>query len=167
LIRSPASGIRLAALDDGHSIFPNPEATVKIQRSTLQSPVLFRASLLSLAALLVACGGSGSGSSSPGGGGTPNQIVVGNGSFSPSTLSVKAGTTVTFAWTSSGHPLVFGSGCTPATSGPSAGVNSGSVQNNGQQFVVPSNITGTAGTYPFYCTSHCATGMTGTLTITP
>jgi len=132
---------------------------------TLLTPVKFPLSALFLLVLASACGGSG-GSSAPGGGGTPNEVVVGNGSFSPPTLSVRAGTTVTFSWASSGHPLVFGSGCTPATTGASAGVNSGPIQNSGQQFVVPSNITGTVGTYPFYCTSHCGAGMTGTLTVT-
>jgi plastocyanin len=138
---------------------------MQIPRIALPQTVKFPWIAPLLLLLASACGGSG-GSSSPGGGGTSNQIVVGNGSFSPPSLTVKAGTTVTFSWSSSGHPLFFGSGCTPAVSGPSAGVNSGAIQNNGQQFTVPANITNTVGNYPFYCTSHCTTGMTGTLIVT-
>jgi plastocyanin len=141
---------------------------MKIQPPANQEPPKSRPALWALLVLISACGGSGSGSSSPGGSSTtPNQIIVGNGVFSPSALTVKAGTTVTFAWTSSGHPLIFGANCTPATTGLSAGVNSGAIQNNGQQFVVPAPITNAVGTYPFYCSSHCASGMTGTLTVTP
>ena len=144
---------------------PNPRKQVRHPLPRLK--LLAGSSVLLLA---LSCGGGGGGSTPPQGGGINGQAINVGASgnfFSPKTLTVKAGTAVTFVWVSSGHSLVFGGGCAPATQGPSAGVNSGGVQNAGFQLSVPLAVISTPGSYPYYCSPHCGSDMTGTLTIIP
>jgi plastocyanin len=82
----------------------------------------------------------------------PNQIAIQNFAFNPSTLTVKAGTTVT--WTnldSTNHPVASDTGV----------FNSGTL-NNGQSYSYTFNQTGS---YPYHCTVHPS--MTGTITVEP
>ena len=144
-----------------------PSPRVQIRPSTN----LFR-NLAGSGALLLAlsCSGGGGGSNPPAGGGINGQAINVGASgnfFSPKTLTVKAGTAVTFVWVSSGHSLVFGTSCSPATVGPSAGVSSGGVQNAGFLLAVPATVINAPGTYPYYCSPHCGSDMTGTLTVIP
>ncbi len=123
-----------------------------------------RALLLPAATLLLlSCGGGGSSSNpAPNPNPNPNVISVGSGGFlfSPSSLSVKTGATVTFSWAAGGHSVVVGSGCTPG--GPVT-LNTG-VQNAGfSADVVMPSVTGDV---PFYCTPHCGLGMTGVIHVT-
>lgn len=128
----------------------------------------------SLAATLLAasCGpGYGDGSiglpdNPPGG----NPIVnVVDFSFTPSTLSVVSGTTVTFNWPlgSQNHTVVPSStnlGALPTSPGGSSTPRDGPYRFN--------TLFGASGAYRFYCSEHGAedaggdvTGMSGTITV--
>lgn len=142
-------------------MIPNhaPQGRPRLPLNLLAAPALL--------ALLLACGGGGGGSAPPSGGGITGQTInvgaAGN-FFSPETLTVKAGTPVTFVWITGGHSVSSGTACNPS------GLFGGStVLAQGQTMQVPTSVTNTPGTYPFYCTPHCAggAGMKGTLIVTP
>jgi plastocyanin len=79
-----------------------------------------------------------------------NTIAIQNFAFNPATLTVKAGTTVT--WTnldSTNHPVASDTGV----------FNSGTL-NNGQSYSFTFNQTGS---YPYHCTVHPS--MTGTVIV--
>ena len=132
-----------------------------------RSSELLHLGLLSICiATGLSCGGGGGGGSTPppGGGISGQTINVGASGnfFSPSSLTVKAGTPVTFVWLSGGHSIVSGSNCT------SNGLfGNATIMSQGQILVVPVSVTNTPGTYPYFCTVHCGSSMTGTLTVTP
>ena len=135
---------------------------------------------------LVACG---SASTSPSGGNPPPppgaQIVdIGmadnNGlapyAFSPTTVTVKVGTTV--KWTNSGKAQhTSTSDATPQpiwNSGPVLPAGTGSCDPNDPYCTPGTTPAGTyqrtfntAGTYQYHCQNHGAQGMTGTITVTP
>lgn len=128
--------------------------------------------LLAATASLPSCGGGGGGGygGSSSGGNTnnppPNTIYVGGAGiygtaenvFQPASLTVARGTTVTFVWQSSGHDLHSGSGCSP-----DGLFGSNGLQGQGFQTTYTFN---TAGTFPFYCGSHCASNnMKGSVTV--
>ena len=99
-------------------------------------------------ALLAAC----SDASDPG---TQGDISVRDNLFSPSALTVAAGTTVTWKWTGSGpHNVTW--------SGPGAPAAS-TTQTTG----IYERIFDAAGTYGYYCTLHgtATSGMRGTVTV--
>jgi plastocyanin len=123
--------------------------------------------------LILSCGGGGGGGSSSY---TPpppppppaNTIYVGDNSgygtsniFTPVTLTVTAGTTVTWNWQASGHTVDSGTACTPDAAGPDH-YSSNGVQAAGYTMT---HTFATAGTYHYYCTTHCSTGMTGTIVV--
>ncbi len=114
--------------------------------------------------LLLSCGGGGGYSSTPPPPPPPpaNTIQVGQGGFlfSPSSLTVKTGTKVTFTWAAGGHSVVVGSGCTPG--GPVT-LNTG-IQGSG--FSTDVTMPSVAGDVPFYCAPHCGLGMTGVIHVT-
>ncbi len=129
-----------------------------------------RPSLITLAigtagvVLLAACGGSTSPYGGGGGGGcTPTATkvcTVGGSQFSPVTLTVTAGTTVT--WQNGDGVAHTVTSATGSADTYDMGLVSGTVTH---QFV-------TAGTYNFYCKNHGAngtppTGMHGTITVQP
>lgn len=132
------------------------------------------ASKVAIALLAAACGGSNPmGGGSGGGGGTmpgapAASITATEYSFSPATLSVKAGTMVT--WTNGGSvsntatsdaadSLSFDSGTLGgSTPDPYGGRSPGG--SFSMTFAKP-------GTYPYHCSFHGAQGMTGTITVTP
>jgi plastocyanin len=127
--------------------------------------------LVAVGAALPSCGGGGGGGygggSSGGNSNNPplNTIYVGTGGaygnetymFSPPTLTVPAGTTVTFVWQGEGHSLESGSSCSP-----DGRFSSGGVRGNGYTMT---HTFQTTGTYPFYCTTHCGLNMKGTITV--
>lgn len=128
------------------------------------------------ATLLLSCGGGGGGGSTST---TPpppppppsNTFYVGGHtggdgygdpgspllSFSPASLTVPVGTTVTWVWQGSGHSLDSGAGCSPDSK-----FTSGGIQNTGYTLTHTFN---TPGTYPFYCGVHCGANMKGTITV--
>ena len=96
-------------------------------------------------------------------GGTTTVQVLGGGStgtnrFDPATISVPAGTTVTWEWAEGaiGHNVVPDDGNTPAASG---GLVNGP---NTYHYTFNS-----PGTYQYHCEAHGTTGMVGTVTVTP
>jgi plastocyanin len=129
------------------------------------------ASLVVSAFALAACGGGdgyGGGGDDGGGNDDPYTVTVGPGggtSFSPATLTVPVGTTVTFRFSSGGHNVVSGDDCT-------ADGAFCSPDDNGCESA-PTNASGTtythtfdqAGTFPYFCTPHCVQGMTGTIVV--
>ena len=118
-------------------------------RTTWLMPALCAASVL----LASGCGGDSSGD-----GGTSNNpppdgdVLVQNDLFNPATLSVTAGTTVTWAWDSDGqtHTVTFDDNS--VTSGQKS---SGTFQ----------HTFSTAGSFPYHCQIH-PTIMKGTITVT-
>lgn len=128
------------------------------------------------AALLLSCGGGGGGSSpstapppppppnntfyvggTSGGGGGYGDSGSPLLTFSPASLTINAGTTVTWVWQSSGHSLDSGADCSPDSK-----FSSGGVQNAGFTLTHTFN---TPGTYPFFCGVHCGSNMKGTITV--
>ncbi len=129
----------------------------------------------------VACGGGG-GSSYPtssgnngGGGGTPPppppttsttaSVSIADYSFTPASLSIKAGTTVT--WTNDGavaHTATADGGAFDSgqLSSPSGGGGYGGGSAGGSY----SYTFSMAGTYAYHCANHPTT-MKGTITVTP
>ena len=86
-------------------------------------------------------------------------VMVGQGglTFSPATLSVKVGDTVTWKWAGSGHSVTSGSACTADKK-----FDSGAPAGTGTTFTFKFD---TAGDFPYFCVPHCAAGMTGTITV--
>lgn len=111
-----------------------------------------------------ACGGGSAGGDSPTSptdynGGTPatpatpgaNQVIASSASaFSPASLTVAAGTTVTFTFESVSHDVVFDN-----VSGAPADIGSTAAAS-------VTRIFATKGTFPYQCTIH--SGMRGTVT---
>lgn len=114
---------------------------------------MYRLSLLACAGLLtgLGCGGSGGPSGPSGGGG--NTVTVGNNFFSPASLSVSPGTTVTWTWANGAvsHNVTF----------DDAGPNSPTQSSGSFQRTFASS-----GTYPYHCTIHGAAVMAGTVSVT-
>jgi plastocyanin len=121
--------------------------TMRIARTALIAFTTFAA------ATATACGSS---SSSTSGGGiitdppAANAVVVSNDKFTPTSLQVAAGTTVTWTWASGsvGHNVTFDDGVHSAT------------QSGGTY----TRTFTTAGTYAYHCTIH-GTPMSGTVTV--
>lgn len=125
-------------------------------------PWMLLASVAVLAVLvLAACGGSygdNSGGSSPANaptsatGGAGSAVAIANFAFSPQTLSVKAGTTVT--WTNDdGAPHTVTSTDGPSTSAKTTGTFDSGNLGQGETF---SFTFEKAGTYYYDCTIHSA-----------
>jgi plastocyanin len=88
---------------------------------------------------------------------TPNEVQMVGLSFSPSTLQVSTGTTVTWKNTTSVVHTV-----TSGTGGNHDGLfDSGNMQ-AGAEF---SFTFSEAGTFPYYCIPHLNSGMTGTIVV--
>src|SRR5260370_23605876 len=91
------------------------------------------------------------------------QITVNDSFFSPSTLTITAGQTVTWSWAGSLFHNVH-SGTTNGSSCFAGGpLNSGATQNSGTYGPIQFTV---AGTYPYFCDPHC-TFMTGSITVNP
>jgi plastocyanin len=87
----------------------------------------------------------------------------GNLTYAPKCIKVTQGTVVTFNGNFVSHPLlggtVTGGVGTPASSGPfTALVNTGTST---------PNTMSTTGTFPYYCTAHAGSGMTGAVFVIP
>lgn len=92
--------------------------------------------------------------SATGSGQTQSSIEIKNFSFNPSSVSVKAGTTVTWKNNDSVPHTI--------TSDPDGGVFKSQTLNSGDTFQFTFN---TAGSFPYHCSIH--TSMQGTVTVTP
>lgn len=127
-----------------------------------------------VAALAAGCGGGGGGygsGPSMGGGGPPPpppgpsaSVSVADYSFTPGTLTVKVGTTVT--WTNSGsvsHTVSADDGSWGG--GPLAGTAPDMYGNGGGVGGSYARAFTAAGTFPYHCAIHPS--MTGTVTVTP
>jgi plastocyanin len=128
-----------------------------------------------MAALLVgACGGGSGGSTTPNPitpvtpvtPASPNDVVVGNNNFSPASLNVAVGSTVSWTWaTCSGGNDPYGGGtgqtCVDhnVTWDATGGTNSATQQTGTYQ-----RQFGTAGTYKYHCAVHGAS-MSGTVIV--
>ena len=134
-------------------------------------PCLLLAGVAVLAVLvLAACGGSsgGSGSSTPANsptlasGGGSSAVAIANFAFSPQTLTVPAGTTVT--WTNNdGAPHTVTSTDGPSTSAQTTGAFDSGNLGSGQTF---SFTFDKAGTFYYDCTLHAAqASMHGTVVV--
>jgi len=91
----------------------------------------------------------------------PNGMLV----FSPNPVNISVGDTVRWTWGSSGHSVTSGNPCTadgqfcsPDDTNCSAGV----LSNMG---TVYQHTFTQAGTYSYFCASHCVFGMTGTVNV--
>ena len=122
--------------------------------------MLNRAILASAAlAFAAACGTSYNNSSSGGATGSTGALTVSakGTSFSPSTMSVSAGQTVTWRNDDSiDHTVTSGTNCT-------SDGKFDQVIHPGEtfQYTFP-----TAGSFPYFCRFHCSMGMTGTVSVT-
>ena len=139
-------------------------------RMIRSNPLAFVAAL-ACAVAAVSCSSS---SDSPSGGGTDSgsdtgtggiEVLVGSGGtvFTPSTLTIKVGQTVTWKWAGSGHSVTEADG-DPATCTVKAGGFDSTIQATGQTF---SHTFSTAGTVNYFCQPHCASGMRGQIIVTP
>lgn len=116
---------------------------------------------------LVACGGSSGGTEPvqnepPGGGGpVPVTVEVRNNSYSPNSVTIANGSTVTWRWNSctgdgygeevcTAHSVTFDDG------GPSAA---------SREEGTFARTFSAAGTYTYYCTSHGRTAMSGRVVV--
>ena len=116
---------------------------------------------LLLAAALTACGGSSSGGASAAVGPSANSsipagptVTIKDFTFSPATLNVKVGTTVTFIQEDSIPHNATGTGSDDV-------IKSASTMTKGQTYKVTFTK---AGTYPYMCSIHPF--MTGTVVVT-
>jgi plastocyanin len=85
-------------------------------------------------------------------------VSMTNDMFSPQTLNISTGDMV--IWTNNGtnaHTSTSGSGCSPN------GTWDSGTKTQGQTF---SYTFSSAGSFPYFCTFHCGSGMTGTITVT-
>jgi plastocyanin len=101
-------------------------------------------------------GGYGSGGGGGGGGGGASAMTVtqANYQFTPSTFSVASGDTITVTNSTPGTPHTF------TVTGQTIDVTVSPASSQDVTIDLP------AGTYPFVCRFHQASGMTGTLTVT-
>ncbi|HZA98186.1 MAG TPA: plastocyanin/azurin family copper-binding protein [Gemmatimonadales bacterium] len=106
---------------------------------------------LLLACLTLACGGDDE-PTDPGDGNGDFSVTVANNVFTPSTLSVPVGSTVTWQWASSNviHNVTFEDG--PASANLGTGMFS--------------RTFAATGDYAYVCTIHAAQGMAGTVSVT-
>jgi len=110
--------------------------------------------------LATACGSDSTG---PGGEPVPfnGTITVQNTSFSPASVTVAVGDSVTWRWAGGSHSVTQGT--TPdASQDPTRLFDSGVKSSGtfGYRF-------SSAGSVPYFCRPHFASGMKGTVTVTP
>ena len=127
--------------------------------------------VLALATVAVACSSSSDNTSSSSGtsgtsgatgdsGATPagNAVTVKSFSFTPATLTIKAGETVTWTWAGGSHTVTSGTNCT-SDMAYTSGLKSGT----GDTFT---HTYPTAGTFEYFCEPHCqSSAMKGTIIV--
>ena len=116
---------------------------------------------------LAACGGSSGGTepvqNRPGGGGgpAPATVEVRNNSYSPSSVTVAGGSTVTWRWDSCTGDGYGGQTCTSHSVTFDDGGPSAASKEEGTF----ARTFASAGTFTYYCTSHGRTAMSGTVVV--
>jgi plastocyanin len=134
----------------------NRKRSVVIAATSLSAFVLTAITIVFLAISCSKSGSNTSGTTSGTGGGTgtdPNTITITGMTFSPSTLTVKSGTVVT--WKNNDamtHTATSDNGTTFNTGNIAPGTSA-------------SYTTSATGTFPYHCSIH--PGMTATLVVTP
>ena len=148
-----------------------------LKSRTLSLPLLFLAS---------ACGygsgdgyGGGGGAYGGGGGGgmqaqcpAGTQVVtVGAGpygmSFSPASINIHVNDTVCWTWVGGPHSVVSGTACT-ADNVFCSPVDTNCANAPGEDVgAAYTHKFTTAGTFPFFCSFHCAMGMVGSVNVQP
>ena len=91
----------------------------------------------------------------------PNGMLV----FSPDPVNISVGDTVRWTWGSSGHSVTSGNPCTADgqfCSPNDMNCSAGTLSNIG---AVYEHTFTQAGTYSYFCASHCGFGMTGTINV--
>jgi plastocyanin len=132
--------------------------------------------LCSLCLLLAACSGSSGGTDSgnPTDSGTTdaggNTVAVqvgtgGNLTYSPSTVSIHVGDTVQWTFASAGHTVTSGGGCGADNLFCSPGDTNCSAGTTSAQGAVYSHTFTDAGSFSYFCNTHCTLGMTGTVNV--
>lgn len=130
-----------------------------------------RAMMLLGVILGLGCGGGGSAtgpSSSTGGTTNPpppppaNTVTVANNSFTPATLTVPAGTTVTWNWNTCSGGDAYGNGQTCVSH--SVVMDDNSLASDTQSSGSFEHTFATAGTYPYHCSVHGA-AMSGKIVV--
>ena len=138
-----------------------------MELKNLARPWMAIAAVLVIALLVVACGGTASGvvttsSAAPAGSGGTGGATIADYTFSPQSITVKAGTTVT--WTNNDsvpHNVVSASDDSTGAS-PTGAFTSGNLT-QGQTF---SFTFDNAGTYYYECSLHASmAGMHGTVVV--
>lgn len=88
-------------------------------------------------------------------------VAVGPGgstSFLPVTVTVKKGQAVTWTWDAGAHSVTSGTSC------KGDGTFDSGLKTAPFAFT---RVFDTAGSFPYFCTPHCAAGMAGTVVVTP
>ena len=89
----------------------------------------------------------------------------GNRVFTPSTVNISVGDTVRWTWASSNHNVTSGNSCTADSqfcSPNDMNCSSGNLSGTGTVYM---HTFAQAGTYSYYCSQHCASGMTGIVNV--
>jgi plastocyanin len=86
--------------------------------------------------------------------------------FSPSTVNIVVGDTVRWTWFGSGHNVRSGTPCS-SPDGAFCSINdtnctANPLSNSGTTY---SHTFGQAGTFQYYCSAHCGSGMKGTVVV--
>lgn len=87
---------------------------------------------------------------------TVHEVMQDGLTFTPANLEIQVGDTVHWTWQTGIHTVTSGSGCTPD------GLFDAPLSSTDPEF---SFTFDTAGTVDYFCTPHCALGMTGTVTV--
>jgi plastocyanin len=115
--------------------------------------------VLALATVNAACGSDSSTSSSGTSGAPPaNGVTVSSNTFTPASISIKAGDTVTWTWAGGNHDVTSGANCTNDNVFTKSALQS----TNGATFQQKFDK---AGTFEYFCTPHCAGGMKGKVVV--
>ena len=127
-----------------------------------------------LAAALGACGGGGGSSlsTSPGGnqnpGGTTqaaNSVTLVNSTFSPNSITVPSGTTVTWKWNDCSGGDGYGGGNQTCVTHQIAFDDGSGLKSESQDQGTFSRMFASKGTFKYHCVIHQAIGMTGQVVV--
>ena len=96
-------------------------------------------------------------------------VAVGQGGFLfvPDTVNISVGDTVRWTWATGGHSVTSGDPCTPDRqycSPDDMNCDQGILSGQG---TVYEHTFAQAGTFNYFCFSHCALGMTGIVNVAP
>jgi plastocyanin len=100
--------------------------------------------------------------------GSTIDVAVGNGgfNFNPSTANIVVGDTVKWTWFGSGHNVRSGTPCTSPDSAfcstNDTNCTANGLSNSGTTY---SHTFNQAGTFQYYCSQHCGSGMKGSVVV--